>query len=105
MTTKQNKFCHDVLMRTFKESDLTYKEMVQISGFSIWFLNKYLKKLKNKGMAHICGYYKDSLGREKIKIFRYGKGNDVMPQVVSDAERQRKYKQNKKLKLLNMRKI
>lgn len=90
-------------MKTLKETDLTYKEMCEISGFRIWSLIRYIKKLESEKKVHVCGYYKDSLGRETIKIFRYGKGKDAIKKKLSGAEKQKNYKQRKKLNLLNMR--
>lgn len=103
MLNKTDKYCYEVLMKTLKETDLTYKEMVEISGFTIWSLIKYIKKLHAEEKVHVCGYYKDSIGRETIKIFRYGKGKDAVRNKLSGADKQKNYKARKKLNLFNMR--
>lgn len=102
MLSKIDKHCYEVLLKTFKETDLTYKEMVDISGFSIWSIIKYIKKLESAKKVHVCGYYKDALGRETIKIFRYGNGISCKRNKMSGAEKQKKYKQRKKLNLFNI---
>lgn len=93
---RADKHSINVLMRALEESDLTYKEMAEISGFSIFGLNRIIKRMREQNLVHVCGYYKDCLGKDAIKVFRYGNGKDAKPTHLSAAEKQRKYAQRKK---------
>ena len=95
---KQSQHCYSVLIKALKESDLTYKEMSDISGFTIWWLIRWVKQAERDCRLHICGYHRDSLGRERIKVFRLGKGKAAVPQRLTGAERQRLYKKRLKLR-------
>jgi hypothetical protein len=95
---RMNIHCTNILFSELKENDMTYKEMVSISGFSIRWIIKLIKNLENKKKVHVCGYYKDSVGREKIKIWRWGRGKNLVPNKLSGAERQKMYLARMKIK-------
>lgn len=97
---KQDKHCVDVLLRALEENDMTYKEMAAISGFSVFGLVRIIKRLKQEGLVHVCGYNKDAMGRDTIKIYRYGKGKDAKRSKLPGAEKQRMYVERKKIKLI-----
>lgn len=100
MRRRQDQHCLNILMRALKESDLTYKEMAEISGFSIFGLVRIIKRLKEQNLVHVSGYYKDVRGADSIKIFSYGKGTDAKKNSLSSAQRTRLYVQRKQLRLL-----
>lgn len=91
----QARHCVNVLLKALQESDLTYKEMGDISGFSYFWLVKLIKQLKREKVLHVCGYYKDVNGKETIKIFRYGKGRDAKRFKLTGTEKQRNYLRRK----------
>lgn len=97
---RQDQACMNILMKALQESDLTYKEMSEISGFSVFGLIRIMKRLKKQNLVHVSGYYKDVRGADSIKIFSYGKGRDAKPSRLSGTEKHRLYVQRKQLKLL-----
>lgn len=95
---RQARHCVNVLLKALQESDLTYKEMEEISGFSYHWLVKLIKQLKKEKIVHVCGYYKDAMGRDTIQIYRYGKGRDAKRSKLTGTEKQRSYLRRKSLK-------
>lgn len=93
-----NRHCLNILFSELQETDMSYKEMVYVSGFTIWWVIRIIKNLEKQKKVHVCGYYKDALGRETIKIWRWGKGRNVLPNKLTGAEKQRRYKNRLKLK-------
>lgn len=98
----QDRHCFNFLMKTLEESDLTYAEMVEVSGFSIWYLIRLMRRLSAEGKVHVCGYLKDRLGRESVKIYRFGRGKNAIPNKLTGAEKQRRYKARCKLRAIPM---
>lgn len=95
---RQDQHCYNILIKALQENDLTYKEMMQISGFSYFGLIRLVARLKEEKVLHICGYYKDKTGKDTIKIFRYGKGRDAKRGKMKGSEKQRNYIQRKMIK-------
>lgn len=97
---KQTVHCFAVLMRSLKESDMTYKEIIEVSGMSRRWAFSLIGKLHKERQVHICGFYRDALGRESIRVWRFGRGTDAKPYKASDAEKQRRYKARRKIRAI-----
>jgi hypothetical protein len=95
---RQDQHCYNILIKALQENDMTYKEMMEISGFSYFCLVRLTKRLKEEKIVHVCGYYKDAMGRDTIQIYRYGKGRDAKRSKLTGTEKQRSYLRRKNLK-------
>lgn len=97
---RQAQHCVNVLLKELQESDMTYKEMMEVSGFSYFWLIRLIKNLKKEKLVHVCGYYKNIRGQETIKIYRYGKGKDAKRNSLTAAERQKIHRDRKKIQII-----
>ena len=79
----------------------TCKELAERSGAHYKTVLSYCKELHKRKVIHICMWINDGQGRELVRIYKLGEAADVVRKKPSAAERQRKYRERKKIREQN----
>ena len=71
------------------------QELADLTGLHYVTVLQYTRELYKAKACHICSWEKDSRGREMVRIYKIGKGKDAKKELVSNAERQARYRSKK----------
>ena len=72
------------------------QELAEMTGLHYVTVLQYTRELHRAKAAHICGWEKDSKGRDVIKIYKIGRGKDAKREKLSGAERQARTRAKRK---------
>lgn len=89
-----------VLVRSLTEGAYTARELADLTELHYITVLDYVNALHDEGMVHVERLERDALGRESIKVFRFGPGEDALPQPLSRAAQQRRYRARKQAREL-----
>ena len=88
------------LIRSLLDGPCSVPDLQVASGLSKGTLHAYMRALRKEHAVHICAWEKDATGRESLRIFKLGDGNDCLRGKKSKAQIARECrmrKQDKKL--------
>lgn len=97
---KLNAVSQAQLIKFMFEGSYNCKELAELTGLHYVTVLQYTRELHEAGAAHICMWDKDARGRDAIKIYKLGPGKDKKREKMTDAERQAKYREKLKQKLM-----
>ena len=87
------------LIKLLIDGDRTCAELAEETGLHISTVYQYTNALRHVGAAHICDWREDGYGAERTRIYKLGASQDVPAYAMTQAERQRRYRQVLKRKL------
>lgn len=93
---KINAFTQAKLIEALLDGVYTCVELAEMTGLHYVTVLQYTRELHRAKAAHICGWEKDSRGRDVIKIYKIGRGGDAKREKLSGAERQARLRAAKK---------
>jgi predicted ArsR family transcriptional regulator len=93
---KVNAMCQAQLVKLLLEGTHTCYELAQATGLHYVTVLHYCRELHKAGAAHIAMWEKDSRGRDLLKVYKLGAGKDAKRRKMTQAERQKKYREKKK---------
>jgi serine/threonine-protein kinase RIO1 len=93
---KINRFTQALLIEAMLDGVYTCAELAEMTGLHYVTVLDYTRELHRVKAAHICGWEKDSKGRDVIKIYKIGRGKDAKREKLSGAERQARTRAKKK---------
>lgn len=93
---KINAFTQGVLIHHMLEGNYNCMELAELTGLHYVTVLQYARELHRAKAAYICGWDKDSLGRDVIKIYKIGIGKDAVREKLTPAERQAKHRSKKR---------
>lgn len=93
---KINRFTQAKLIEAMLDGVYTCAELAEMTGLHYVTVLDYTRELHRAKAAHICGWEKDSKGRDVIKIYKIGRGKDAKREKLSGAERQARSRAKKK---------
>ncbi len=70
--------------------------LTEATGLSRVTISRTLRSLKAEQMAHIASFDKDSMGRKRVALWRFGPGEDAARQPVDGATRNKLYLKRRK---------
>jgi len=77
-------------------------DIVEATGVHETTAARLVHALHKEGVVHITGWVEDTLGRDQTPVFTFGAGADAPRKKLTGAERNRNYRDRKRLaKLLN----
>lgn len=88
------------ITRALLDGPCSINELKLVSGLNISTLHEYMRALRKEGVVHICGWEKDTTGRESLRVFKLGSDQDAPRAKKSKAQiarECRKRKQDAKL--------
>jgi hypothetical protein len=77
------------------------KELADLSGAHYKTVLSYCKELHKRKVIHINMWINDGQGRELVRIYKLGERADAVRKKPTAAERQRKYRERKRLREQN----
>lgn len=93
---KINRFTQAKLIEAMLDGVYTCAELAEMTGLHYVTVLDYTRELYRAKAAHICGWEKDSKGRDVIKIYKIGRGKDAKREKLSGAERQARTRAKRK---------
>lgn len=93
---KINAFTQAKLIEALLDGVYTCVELAEMTGLHYVTVLQYTRELHRAKAAHICGWEKDTRGRDVIKIYKIGRGKDAKREKLSAAERQARTRTKKK---------
>lgn len=96
-----NQLSNAKLIRLLLEGELSCEALAAESGIHYTTVLSYVAALRQEGAVFIDHYEPDSRGALRVKIFKLGMGTDALPPVFTDAERSKRYRNNKKAQALH----
>lgn len=91
------------LIEALLDGVYTCAELAEITGLHYVTVLQYTRELHRAKAAHICGWEKDSLGRDALKIYRLGRGKDAKREKLTAAQRQQRTRDKQKaIQLANL---
>jgi serine/threonine-protein kinase RIO1 len=93
---KINRFTQAKLIEAMLDGVYTCAELAEMTGLHYVTVLDYTRELHRAKAAHICGWEKDSKGRDVIKIYKIGRGKDAKREKLSGAERQARTRAKRK---------
>jgi predicted ArsR family transcriptional regulator len=76
------------LIKMLCDGPCTIQEIADETGLHYMTVQVYLRELYKAGAAHIAAWEKDSRGRDVVKVYALGPGNDAKRRKMTAAERQ-----------------
>lgn len=65
------------ITRALLDGPCSINELKLVSGLNISTLHEYMRALRKEGVVHICGWERDSTGRESLRVFKLGNDKDA----------------------------
>ena len=93
---KINAFTQAKLIEALLDGVYTCVELAEMTGLHYVTVLQYTRELHRAKAAHICGWEKDTRGRDVIKIYKIGRGKDAKREKLTGAERQARTRTKKK---------
>ena len=88
------------ITRALLDGPCSISELQYVSGLSTSTLHEYMRALRKEGVVHIGAWERDATGRESLRVFKLGNGQDAPRAKKSKAQiarECRKRKQDAKL--------
>lgn len=92
---KVNAITQAHLIKLMLEGKFTCAELAGITRLHYVTVLHYTRELHKAQAAHICMWKKDTKGRDLIKVYKIGAGQDAIRQKMTPAERQQRYRDRK----------
>lgn len=86
------------LVKAIIEDDLTVQQLVDDTGLHYVTVQRYMRALHREGVIHICGWEKDSRGRDAIRVYRFGPGRDAKRKRKPGAVRAKEYRSKMRIR-------
>lgn len=67
-------------------------ELAEITGLHVVTVYQYTRELHAAGAAHISSWEKDGWGRDKIKVYKIGPGQDAERHSLTRAQKNERYR-------------
>ena len=93
---KINRFTQAKLIEAMLDGVYSCTELAEITGLHYITVLEYARELHRAKAAHICGWEKDSRGRDVIKIYKIGRGKDAKREKMTSAQRQARVRAKQK---------
>jgi predicted ArsR family transcriptional regulator len=93
---KVNAMFQAQLIKLLLEGTYTCYELAEATGLHYVTVLHYCRELHKAGAAHIHMWEKDTRGRDLLKVYKLGAGKDAKRRKMTQAERQKKYREKKK---------
>lgn len=87
------------VMRMLLDDPVTAHEVVAETGLHVVTAQEFLRTLKRHGVVHIAAWEPDRLGRDATPVYKLGAGRDVPRRKLPGAERARRYRERRALRL------
>lgn len=100
---KMNAVVNAKLMKLLMEGIYSCKELSSETGLAYHTVLNYCKEMYLAKVIHIGSWEECKLGRQQVKIYKFGTGKDAKRKTVSDAEASRRYYAKKKQEKLLQR--
>lgn len=95
-----NKVNQDTYAKVFKlllARPITAYEAVEQTGIHIVTAQSLMRALKKNSVVHVYSWRQDDMGRDATPVYVLGEGLDKPRRKLTDAQRQRRYKEKKML--------
>jgi len=86
------------LIKLLWDGAYTLKELAAETGLHYLTVAEYCRSLQKEGMAHICMWMLDDVGRHSLRVYKLGPGQDAPRQKLSQVERTRRTRAKQKAK-------
>lgn len=96
MQIKINAVAHAQLIKYMLEGTYNCRELAELTGMHYVTVVQYTRQLHRAGACHVFMWDKDTRGRDAIKIYKLGVGQDAKRQSISARERNRRYRAKRK---------
>lgn len=96
-----NQLSNAKLIRLLLEGELDCLGLAAESGIHYVTVLSYVAALRKEGAVYIDHWEADSRGAMRVKIFKLGMGTDAVQPIYTDAERSKRYRNNKKGRALH----
>lgn len=83
------------VLRALTDGPSSAQEMQEATGLSLETLHNLMRALRKEKLAHIGSWEKDALGRDTIRIYRLGAGQDAPRRKKTKAQIARECRQRK----------
>lgn len=100
---KMNAASNAKLMKLLMEGIYSCKELSEETGLAYHTVLNYCKEMHLAKVVHIGSWEECSLGRQQIKIYKFGVGKDAKRRTVSCSESSKRYYAKKKQEKLLQR--
>lgn len=93
---------HSTYAKVFKmllQDPATAHEIVEETGLHIVTTQALMRTLKKHSVVHVCAWEADRLGRDVTPVYKLGEGRDKQRRKLSGAERARRYRERRALRL------
>lgn len=89
---KVNQETYAILFKHLLKEPMTAHELVALTGIHTNTAQSLMRCLKKHSVVHICGWEKDTMGRDATPIYAFGKGTNKPRTRVSARERTQRYR-------------
>ena len=80
----------------------TVPELAELTGLHYRTVLRYLQALRRAGILHICAWEQDHRGRDNLRVFKLGPGQDLKKSKLTPAQRQQRVRDKRKhLKMIH----
>ena len=83
------------VMRALTDGPSSAQEMQEATGLSLETLHNLMRALRKEKLVHIGSWEKDALGRDTIRVYRLGSGQDAPRRKKTKAQIARECRQRK----------
>ena len=87
--------CYARMIEMMLHGTFSCREIADETGLHYVTVLEYTRELYRAGACHIAHWDKDSRGRDMIKIYKIGKGQDAKRHKLTKAERAERYRSKK----------
>ena len=84
------------VIRSLLDGPCSVPELHIASGLSKGTLHSYMRALRKERAVHICAWEKDATGRESVRVFKLGEGQDCLRSKKTKAQIARECRLRKK---------
>lgn len=96
-----NQLSNAKLIRLLLEGVLDCKALAAESGIHYTTVLSYVAALRTEGAVYIDHWEPDARGAMRVKVYRLGVGVDALQPTYTNAERSKRYRENKKGRALH----
>lgn len=89
------------LIKLLLEGTHTCAELAEATGLHYVTVLHYTRELHKVKAAHICMWEKDNRGRDLLKVYKLGEGQDAKRRKMTAMQRQKLYRERKKMSRMN----
>lgn len=91
------------MVKLMLEGTYNCKELSEMTGLHYVTVLQYTRYLHKAKAAHICMWEKDTMGRDLVKIYKIGAGQDARRSKMTPVERSKRYRDKQRaLKMMHM---